>query len=66
VACGPTSKKGDQLLLQVTEELASRFVFNGQVVGSISDPAFTERFLAIWLSEKSSYPAQRKQLLGIK
>lgn len=61
----PDIEKGDQLLLQVTEEFASRFVFNGQVVGSISDPAFTERFLAIWLSEKSSYPAHRKQLLGI-
>ena len=62
----PDVEKGDQLLMQVTEQLASRFVFNGQVVGSISDPAFTERFLAIWLSEKSSYPEQRKQLLGIK
>jgi len=62
----PDIEKGDQLLLQVTEELASRFIFNGQVVGSIPDPAFTERFLAIWLSEKSSYPAQRKQLLGIE
>ena len=62
----PDIEKGDQLLLRVTEELASRFVFNGQVVGSISDPAFTERFLAIWLSEKSSYPEQRKQLLGIE
>ena len=62
----PDIEKGDQLLLQVTEGLASRFVFNGQVVGSISDPAFTEHFLAIWLSEKSSYPAQRRQLLGIE
>ena len=62
----PDVEKGDQFLMQVTEQLASRFVFNGQVVGSISDPAFTERFLAIWLSEKSSYPEQRKQLLGIE
>mgnify|MGYP001281753912 FL=1 len=61
----PDVENGDQLLMQVTEQLASRFVFNGQVVGSISDPAFTERFLAIWLSEKSSYPEQRVQLLGI-
>ena len=60
----PDIKKGDQILLQVTEGLASRFVFNGQVVGSISDPAFTERFLAIWLSEESSYPIQREQLIG--
>lgn len=62
----PDIEKGDQLLLQVTEALASRFFFNGQVVGSISDPVFTEHFLAIWLSDKSSYPAQREQLLGIE
>ena len=62
----PDIEKGDQLLLQVTEELASRFFFNGKVVGSISDPAFTRHFLDIWLSENSSYPAQREQLLGIK
>ena len=62
----PDVEKGDQFLMQVTEQLASRFLFNGQEVGSISNPAFTERFLAIWLSEKSSYPEQRKQLLGIE
>ena len=61
----PDVENGDQLLMQVTERLASQFVFNGQVIGSISDSAFTERFLAIWLSEKSSYPEQRVQLLGI-
>ena len=62
----PDVEKGDQFLMQVTEQLASRFLFNGQEVGSISNPDFTERFLAIWLSEKSSYPEQRKQLLGIE
>ena len=60
----PDIEKGDRILLQVTESLASKFFFNGQLVGSISDPAFTERFVAIWLSENSSYPAQREQLIG--
>ena len=61
----PDVEKGDQFLMQVTAA-CKPVCLQWQVVGSISDPAFTERFLAIWLSEKSSYPEQRKQLLGLK
>lgn len=43
----PDIEKNDQLSLQVTEELASRFFFNGKLVGSIPDPAFTRHFVDI-------------------
>jgi len=58
-------KRGDQIVLRVNAELASEFFFNGELVGSIVDPIFTQRFLSIWLSEKSSYPDLRDQLVGL-
>lgn len=61
----PDIKRGDQIVLRVDEELASEFFFNGELLGSIADPMFTQRFLSIWLSEKSSYPDLRDQLVGL-
>ena len=63
-AIWPDVEKGDQLLLQVNNSLGSSFYFNGVPVGDIQDSQFTSAFLAIWLSEQSSYPKQRNQLVG--
>jgi len=60
----PDIEQGDSLTLRVDAQLASRFYFNGKHIGTIDDPAFTEDFLAIWLSENSSYPRLRDQLVG--
>ena len=60
----PDIEQGDSLTLRVDAELASRFYLNGAFIGTIGDPAFTEDFLAIWLSENSSYPRLRDQLVG--
>jgi hypothetical protein len=43
---------------------ATQFYFNGQPLGRINEPAFTERFFAIWLGERSSQPDMRVALLG--
>ncbi len=64
-AMWPNLKRGDELILQVDKDLNSNFFFNGELIGSIEDSRFTESFLAIWLSENSSYPRLRNQLVGL-
>ncbi|MCG8414020.1 MAG: chalcone isomerase family protein [Pseudomonadales bacterium] len=62
----PDLKRGDELVLHVDEDLNSNFFFNDELIGSIKDSKFTENFLAIWLSENSSYPRLRNQLVGLR
>lgn len=62
----PYIEEGDALTLRVDEELASRFYFNDEFIGVLADSAFTRDFLAIWLSEESSYARLRDQLIGIR
>ncbi len=61
----PDINKGDSLTVEATEDLGSRFYFNGEVIGEINNSRFTEEFLAIWLSPDSSYPEQRRELVGL-
>lgn len=61
----PDIQKGDELVLYVGGNLGSRFYYNGEAIGEITDAEFTRQFLAIWLSEKSSYPRLRNQLVGL-
>jgi hypothetical protein len=62
----PDIKKGDTLLLSVSENLQSEFYFNGQTIGKISDLNFGKSFLRIWLDKNCSYPKVRDQLIGLK
>jgi hypothetical protein len=62
----PNIKKGDTLLLKVSDTQQSEFFFNGQTIGQISDQAFGKSFLRIWLDENCSYPKVRKKLIGQK
>jgi hypothetical protein len=61
----PDVKEDDSLVLRVDENLASQFFFNGQAIGAIASAEFTRNFLAIWLSENSSYPKLRNRLVGL-
>lgn len=61
----PNIKKGDTLLLNVSEDLQSEFFFNGQTIGKITDQNFGKSFLRIWLDENSSYPKVRNKLIGL-
>ncbi len=60
----PSVKKGDRLILKVDRSLTSEFYFNDEFIGAINSADFTREFLAIWLSEQSSYPELRNQLVG--
>ena len=42
----------------------SLFYKNGELVGSVEDPLFSEKFFGIWLSEKTSEPSMRVNLIG--
>lgn len=62
-AIWPDISEGDTLALFVQAD-HSRFYFNGEYIGKIVESAFAADFLAIWLSEKTSEPKLRQQLLG--
>tara|TARA_R110001583_G_scaffold191_5_gene1831 strand:+ start:628 stop:1188 length:561 start_codon:yes stop_codon:yes gene_type:complete len=59
----PDLKVGDSLALVMSHQ-KSAFYFNDNLVGSIEDPMFGPLFIDIWLSEKTSEPKLRQQLLG--
>ena len=61
----PNVEAGSTLTIRVTEDNISRFYFDEQPIGTIQDKQFGEAFLAIWLSENTSEPDLRKQLLGL-
>ena len=61
----PDIKKGDTLLLNVSENHKSEFFFNGKTIGQITDQTFGINFLRIWLDENSSYPKVRNKLIGL-
>ncbi|WP_233078179.1 chalcone isomerase family protein [Rheinheimera soli] len=58
-------KKGDELSCVLAADGKVQFYFNDELLGDISDPAFGPAFLDIWLSEKTSAPKLRKQLLQL-
>ena len=62
----PDVEKGETLTLQVEDNLSSSFYLNDELIDNVDDAAFTQAFLAIWLSDKSSYPKQQAQLVGIR
>jgi len=43
----------------------TRFFQNGDLIGEINDPLFSEWFFNIWLGEKTSEPELRARLLGV-
>ncbi|MEZ8720189.1 chalcone isomerase family protein [Vibrio pomeroyi] len=64
-AMWPNVEAGSTLTIRVAEDNVSRFYFDEQPIGVIQDKQFGEAFLAIWLSENTSEPGLRKQLLGL-
>jgi hypothetical protein len=64
----PDVAEGDRLtgLHTPGDTKPARFFHNGQPRGAVEDPAFARRFFGIWLDEKTSEPALRMQLLGLR
>ena len=59
----PDVKRGDRLMGVYRPGAPLRFAFNGKPLGEVTDAAFAEPFMGIWLSPKTSEPAMRKSLL---
>jgi hypothetical protein len=61
----PDINKGDSLTYYVTKSREGYFYHNGELLGNIKSNDFSDAFLAIWLSEKTSQPKLRRQLIAI-
>ena len=61
----PDIKSGDKLTF-VMNNISTAFYHNKRLVGVIDDIEFGPLFLDIWLSEKTSEPELRQELLGRK
>lgn len=59
----PAVHKGDRLVFMLTRS-GGEFYFGNQLLGRVNDPALARSFLAIWLSNDTSYPKLRRQLIG--
>ncbi|MDI1226803.1 MAG: chalcone isomerase family protein [bacterium] len=59
----PDVKKGDTITAIYLPAKGTRLYHNGAYKGSITDTAFSKRFIGIWMSEKTSEPKMRKQLI---
>ncbi len=60
----PDVAAGDRITGLHTPGVGARFWHNGQSRPAVADAAFSRMFFGIWLSEASSEPALRAQLLG--
>jgi hypothetical protein len=62
----PDIQKGDWLIGLYAPQMPSQFFLNGVSIGVIDDLNLSRHFFDIWLSEKTSKPQLRRQLLGMK
>lgn len=60
----PDIKKNDVLTIRVEENL-SHFYQKDTLIGTVNDADFGPAFMSIWLSDKTTRPDLRKQLLGL-
>lgn len=60
----PDIKQGDKLTFIVEADGSNRFLFNNNDIGGVDSSKFSDSFLAIWLSERSSRPKLRDRLVG--
>ncbi|PKF63346.1 hypothetical protein CW745_00375 [Psychromonas sp. psych-6C06] len=60
----PDIKKGDELLFMVEEDGSGYFYHNQKLLGAINSEQFSHAFLSIWLSQNTSEPQLRQQLIG--
>lgn len=61
----PDVSEGTVLYGLRTPEGYTQFYEDNKLIGEVRDSEFTTRFFNIWLSEKTSEPAMRKELLGL-
>lgn len=61
----PNVESGNTLTFVAGKNGVSTFYLEDKVIGTLSDPLFGGAFLSIWLSERTSHPDLRSQLLGL-
>ncbi|GGP59356.1 hypothetical protein GCM10009347_27210 [Shewanella algicola] len=61
----PDVKEGDRLTFMVNNRAQAEFLFNDKPYFQVSHIEFPQDFLAIWLSENTSRPKLRQQLIGM-
>lgn len=62
----PDVKEGEMITGVVDNNQISHFFFNDKPLGIVHDKEFSKWFFNIWLSEKTSQPEMREQLLGLE
>ena len=62
----PDIQKGDRLIGLYHPQMPSQFFLNGKLIGEIDDADLSRHFFDIWLSEETSKPQLRLQLLGME
>jgi hypothetical protein len=62
----PDIKKGDSLIGVSIPGKEARFYSQNKLIAAVQDPEFAKAFFDIWLSEKTSEPKLRRQLMAIK
>jgi hypothetical protein len=65
VGAFPDVKAGDRIVGVHVPGNGARFWHNGQPRPGLNDAEFSRRFFGIWLSEATSEPKLRKELLGL-
>jgi hypothetical protein len=62
----PNVKEGEMITGVVDAENVSHFYLNETPLGKVYDKEFSRWFFDIWLSEETSEPEMRRQLLGLE
>ncbi len=62
----PDVRAGDRLSGRLRPGEGAEFFFNDAPLATLDEPLFARLFFGIWLSEQTSEPALRAQLLGLK
>ncbi|TQV73169.1 hypothetical protein FLL45_17125 [Aliikangiella marina] len=60
----PDVRKDDNISFHIDKLGNCHFYFNGEFIGTVSDPNFSTSFSAIWLAENSAYPKMTQRLTG--
>lgn len=60
----PDVSEGDCITLRETSDGYAEFYGNDGLLGTIESATFTQRFLDIWLAEKSRFEDERNELIG--
>lgn len=60
----PDVRASDRLVGSFSPQRGARFYLNDQLIGELADLDFARAFFSIWLHERTSVPALRRELLS--